>query len=347
MERPNGTWILWLASALALIAVGLPLWQPLLLGAVLAGTLSPLHERLATAVGGRRSLSATLVTVGVVLLLLVPLFIMGVILVKEVLGAVGFVRNTLQQQGVPGLVARLPDWLAKWVNGELARGSRANGDLSSELAQWPRVRQALGTAADIFGSTSHLVLMAVLMLLALFFLLRDGPTLIGWAERTPTMPPGRVRSILVELRVVSKSVLGAQLASGLAQAVVATIGYSIARVPDPLAFGLLSLAASMIPIGGVSLVGLPLAGLLWLMGRHGWAIFLALWTAILTGTIDNVVRPLVMRGGAHLPGGLVFFALLGGLLAFGPIGIVVGPLALALYLSVSAIQRRDQGGIRD
>jgi predicted PurR-regulated permease PerM len=347
MERPNGTWVLWLASALALIAVGLPLWQPLLLGAVLAGTLSPLHERLAAAVGARRSLSATLVTVGVVLLLLVPLFFMGVVLVKEVLGAIAFVRHTLQQQGVPGLVARLPDWLAKWVNGELARGSRGHGDLSSELAQWPRVRQALGAAADIFGSTSHLALMAVLMLLALFFLLRDGPTLIGWAERTPTMPPGRVRSILVELRGVSKSVIGAQLASGLAQAIVATIGYAIARVPDPLAFGVLSLAASMIPIGGVSLVGLPLAGLLWLMGRHGWAIFLALWTFLLTGTIDNVIRPLVMRGGAHLPGGLVFFALLGGLLAFGPIGVVVGPLALALYLSVSTIQRRDQAGIRD
>jgi predicted PurR-regulated permease PerM len=347
MARLSGTWVLWLLSTLALIGVFRPLWQPLLLAAVLAGTLSPLHERLAGAVGGRRSLSATLVTVGVVLLLLIPLFLIGVVVVKEVLGAIAFVRHTLEQQGVPGLVARLPDWLAKWVRDALARGSRAQGGLSSELANWPRVREALGTAAGVVGSTSHVALLAVLMLLALFFLLRDGPDLIGWADRTPTMPPGRVRSLLLELRGVSRSVLGAQLASGLAQAVVATIGYAIAGVPDPIVFGAVSLAASLIPIGGVSLVGLPLAGLLWLTGHHGRAIFLALWIAVLTGTIDNVIRPLIVRGETKLPGGLVFFALLGGLLAFGPIGIVVGPLTLALYLSVSTIQRREQSGIRD
>jgi predicted PurR-regulated permease PerM len=195
--------------------------------------------------------------------------------------------------------------------------------------------------AGVVGSTTHVALMAVLMLVALFFLLRDGPILIAWIESTPSMPPGRVRTLLLELRDVSKSVVGAQAASGFAQATVATIGYAVAGVPSPVVFGVLSLAASFIPVGGVSLVGLPLAGLLWLQGHPGWAIFVALWTVLVTGLIDNVVRPLVVRGGTKLNGGLVFFALLGGLLAFGLIGIVVGPLALSLFLSVGAIERRE------
>jgi len=341
MAGPSATRVLGVVSAAALIALGLPLWRPLLLAAVLAGTLSQLHERLAVAVGGRRSLSATLITVGVMLVLLGPLCLIGAVVVKEAYDAIAFVSHTLKQQGLPGLLARLPNGLVRWINETLARGSRTQTDLASELANWPHVRQALGAAAGVVGSTTHLALMAVLMLVALFFLLRDGPTLIGWAESTPTMPPGRVRSLLLELRAVSKSVLRAQLGSGLAQSVVATIGYAVAGVPSPVVFGVVSLAASFIPLGGVSLVGLPLAGLLWLTGHPGWAIFLALWTVLLTGLIDNVIRPLLVRGQTNLNSGLVFFALLGGLLALGPIGVVVGPLSLALFLSVSTIQRRD------
>jgi predicted PurR-regulated permease PerM len=332
-----------LAAAL-LIVVGLPLWQPLLLAAVLAATLSQIHERLAAAVGGRRSLSAALVTVGVILLLLGPLCFLVAVAVKQALGAIAFVSHPLEQKGLPGLFGRLPSWLVQWVNGALARGSQAQHSLASDLASWPRLRQTLGTAAGVVGSTSHVALMTILMLVALFFLLRDGTNLVRWIESTPTMPPGRAHSLLVELHSVSKSVLGAQLVSGLAQSVVATIGYAIAGIPHPLVFGLVSLVASFLPIGGVSLVGLPLAGLLWLIGRPGWAIFLAVWTFVLTGLIDNVLRPLLVRGKTTLHDGLVFFALLGGLLAFGPMGIVVGPLALALFLSVSAIQRNDYSG---
>jgi predicted PurR-regulated permease PerM len=338
--------VLGLAAAAALIAVGVPLWKPLLLASVLAGALSQFHERLATVVGGRRSLSAGLITVGVVLLLLVPVGFLAVVAVRELLGAIAFVSRPIEEQHLPELLGHLPDWLAGWVSEALARAATAQGELTSDLADWPRLRAALGTAAGVLGAASHAALMAVLMLVALFFLLRDGPTLIGWAEETPTMPPGRVRQILLELRGVAKSVLGAQLGSGLAQSVVATLGYALAGVPDPIVFGMVSLAASFIPVGGVSLVGVPLAGLLWLTGHPGWAIFLAIWIVVLTGLIDNLLRPLLVGGATKLHTGLVFFAIVGGLLALGPIGIVAGPLALALYLSVSTIDRRDRARVR-
>jgi len=336
MTGPGAMRVLGLAAAAALIAVELPLWRPLLLAAVLAGTLSQLHERLASAVGGRRSLSAALVTAGVMLLLLAPIGFVAAVVVQQALAAIAFVSRTLEQHGLPGLLARLPTWLVPWVHSALAQGQR---ELGTELPDWPRLRQALGAGVVILGSASHLALMSALMLVAIFFLLRDGPALITWAEQAPSIAPGRVRQLLLELRRASKAVLGAQLASGVAQAIVATIGYALAGVPSPVVFGVLSLAASFIPIGGVSLVGVPLSVLLWLSGRHAWAIFLASWTVVLTGLIDNLVRPLVVRGGTNLPSGLVFFSLFGGLLAFGPIGVVLGPLALALFLSVNAMQR--------
>jgi predicted PurR-regulated permease PerM len=281
-------------------------------------------------------------TGGAALLLLVALCLFGLVLIKGTPDAIAFVRHMLEQQGPGSRLAPLSAKVASWTNGALARWAQASRDLPSQLAHSPQVTQALGVAARLVGSATHFVLMAGLMIVALFCLLREGPDLIDWAERTSTMPPGRLRSIVSELAEVSKSVFGAQLGSGLVQSAAATVGYAVSGVPRPLVFGVLSLGASLLPIGGVSLVGVPLAGLLWLMGRPAWAIFLAVWTTLATGLIDDVVRPLLVRGKTQLNGALVFFAMVGGILLLGPIGLVVGPLALALFLNVSGVERRER-----
>jgi len=175
------------------------------------------------------------------------------------------------------------------------------------------------------GSVAQAGFTVVIMVVALFFLLRDGHALVDWAERGSPMRPGQLRSLLSELRRVSVSVIGAQVASGLVQTVVATVGYGVAGLPSPLLLGALTLPASFIPTPGTAIVGLPLAGVLLLMGRTGWAIFLAAWTTLFMGLVDNVVRPVLVRGGTGLNGGLILFSLLGGLLAFGLIGLIVGP----------------------
>jgi len=343
MVGPSAASVLAVGSLILLCAVGLPLWQPLLLAAVLAGTLSGVHERLARAVGGRRSASSALITVGVVVVLIVPLWLLEVLVVRETTALIAFLRRTLEQHGLPGLLGLLPGWLARWVAAAVARWSSGSHHFLSELAGSAHTGRVLGVAAGLVGSVTHLLFMAALMLVALFFLLRDGSQLIAWAESTSTLPAGRLRAVLLELRGVSRSVIGAQLGSGLVQSALATVGYAVSGVPAPFLFGVLSLLASFIPIGGVSLIGLPLAGLLLLMGRTGWAIFLAIVTTVGTGLVDNTVRPLLVRGGTHLNAALVFFALLGGLMPFGPVGIVVGPLALALFLTLSDFRRRERG----
>ena len=340
MTGQSATRLLGLAATAAFLALVLPLWRPLLLAAVLAGTLWRLHERLATAVRGRRGLSAALVTAGVTLTLAIPTSFVAALVVRQVPVARAFVTRTLSQQGLADLIARLPARLIPHVNEALARAQR---DLGSDLATWPHLRQAVASGAVVVGSASHLALMTGLMLVALFFLLRDGAALVAWAERASPLPPGRVRQLLQGLHDVSNAVLVAQLCSGLAQAVVATIGYALAGIPSPVVFGVVSLAAGLIPVGGVSLVGLPLAVLLWFAGHPGRAIFLAIWTIGLTGLIDNIIRPLLVRGRTKLPGGLVFFALIGGLFALGPIGLIAGPIALALFMSIEAVVRtQDQ-----
>jgi predicted PurR-regulated permease PerM len=149
------------------------------------------------------------------------------------------------------------------------------------------------------------------------------------------MPRPQFDRLLQSLRDVSKSVVAGNVLTGAAQAAVATAGYAIARVPSPLLVGLMTFFASFVPSIGVAAVGLPAAGLLVLLGHPWWALFLVGWVTVPVGLVDNVLRPLLMRGRAHLHGALVFFSLMGGLLLFGFAGLIVGPLALVLFLALA------------
>ena len=125
--------------------------------------------------------------------------------------------------------------------------------------------------------------------------------------------------------------------------VVATAGYLIARVPQPIFFGLLTFLAAFIPSVGTSIVMLPIAAVLLLTGHVAAGVFLAAWAILVTGTIDNVLKPLLARGGADIHGGLVFFAMIGGLVMYGTLGLLVGPLAVSLLLALLRVAGRDRG----
>jgi predicted PurR-regulated permease PerM len=333
--------VLTLGAFVLLIAVGLPLWKPLLVAAVLAGGLSGLVNRLTEALHGRRGLSSLLIAIGVVLLIIVPLTLIGLLVVNQALGIVELVRRLMAEKGIEGLVGSLPQHLRKWTESAVGRWTWQRESFLANLPTWSRTGWALGVLADALGSVSQFLLMFGVMLVALYFLLRDGPRLVSWLDDHLPLRSGQLRNILDQLRVVSRSVVGAHFATGGVQTLVATLGYYIAHVPSPLLFGVVTLAVSFIPSIGTALVGLPLVGLLWIIGRSGSAIFLLVWTTLVTGLIDNLIRPWLVRGGTQLHGALIFFSLLGGVLAFGPIGIMLGPLAFALFLSTTSIARRQ------
>ena len=145
-----------------------------------------------------------------------------------------------------------------------------------------------------------------------------------------------MRGVLTELRVVARSVLGANFITSAAQAAVATGGFFIARAPSPIFFGLLTLITSMIPSIGSALVTLPVAGLLLLTGHRWAALFLMVWGLFVVGLIDNLLRPVLIKGGAaNLHGALIFFSLIGAIAAFGAIGLFLGPLVLTFFLALA------------
>ncbi len=328
-----------LTSGALVLAVALPLWQPLLVAAVLAASLMPWHDRLSARLRGRPALAAAALLVGLVLLVLAPLAWVVSVAVREAIQAVGFVRTTLQAGGPEALLAQLPEWLADLVRDGLERISTSTSEMAAAVA-----KPGLATAAAVGGAlsaTAQWVVQTILLLIAFYFFLIGGRRLVGWlAGISPA--PDQTRALAAELARASRSVLSSLFLTALVQGAAATIGYFIARVPNAIFFGLITFLAAFIPSVGTTIVALPLAGLLLVLGHKWAALFLASWALLVVGLIDNVVKPLLIKEGLRLDGAVLFFALIGGLALFGPVGLLVGPLAVAFFVALVSPPRAGE-----
>lgn len=336
-------------SLLLLGMVVLPFASAFFLAAVLAGALWPIEQRLARALRGHRSLSASILVVAVVLLLVVPIAGIAAVVVKEATQGYRFVSQTLRSEGVEGLLGRLPDRLERQVRRMMDRfdvtGEESLQALNEELGE--QVQEQGGAAAQAvtgaMAATGSLLVQAVFMLIALFFFLTDGKELVAWLERVSPLKEGQTLEILVEFRKVSVAVMVSSLATAGVQALVAMVGYFIARVPQVFFFTLVTFFVALIPAIGAAAVCLAAALLLFATGRPWAALFLVLWGLLVVGLVDNVVKPLLVKRDLSLHGAVVFFALLGGLAFFGTVGLLLGPMIVAFFLALIRIHQRDYG----
>src|SRR5215213_18419 len=181
----------------------------------------------------------------------------------------------------------------------LPRAASALPSAPAEAGRW-----AATQAQYALTALSDFAFELAMMMIAFFFVLTDGKRLVNWMAAVSPMGSARTRELLDECRLVARSVIGSNFLTGIAQAAVATIGYLIAQAPKPLFFGLCTLLASFIPSVGTAIVALPLAGLLFLMGKPIAALFLAIWALLVVSLVDNLLRPIMIRGDVQIHGAL-------------------------------------------
>jgi predicted PurR-regulated permease PerM len=328
------------AAAAALALIVYELLSALAIAAVLAALLSPLQKRLAHWLRGRPKLSATLLVVAVILIIIGPTVSLSAYLVSQVSQGANFVADTLKDTGVNGLVEKLPgptrSIAQKAIN--LFPGAHLP-DLGKTIQeQGSKAMQAVG---GVVTATWSFFFQLVMMLIALYFFLAQGGQLLDWIDQMLPLRRGQTHELVSEFRKVSRSIVLSTLATAGAQAVVGLIGYLIARVPYPVFFFAATFVFAFIPAIGAGAVCGCAAVVLFLTGHLYMGIFLAVWAIFAVGLIDNVIKPLVIRGGMNMNGGIVFFALIGGLAAFGAIGLLVGPFVVALFIAVLRMYWRD------
>jgi len=331
--------VLLLLSMLLVAYVTWPLASPLFLAATLAVVMAPLQVWLARKLGGRRGLAAGILVFAVLFLLIAPLIGLSAFLVKEATDGVQFILDTVRSQGVMGLVDKLPGPLAELAAKALAwlgdLGVLAEKQIS---AQGGRAASAVGAALLATGS---LVFDLAMMLIALFFLLASGDALLAWIDSVSPLRRGQTRELYNEFKKVSYAVIVSTLVTAALQAAVALVGYFIASVPHPIFFAVVTFFVALIPAVGAAAVCLFAALILLLTGHPYMALFLAVWGVVVVGLIDNIAKPYLMQGGLEMGGAVVFFALIGGIAAFGMMGLIIGPLAVAAFLAVLRMYQRD------
>lgn len=326
------------ASILLVALTFAPLWQPLLLAAVLAGTTHGWFSRLSRLLGQRPKVAGAIMTIAVVLLVLLPIGALITLLLRQTLEAIEFVRSALAEGGIEELVHRvLPASLEQRIL-DLTENLPVDRDALSERAAAGGWTLA-GILGDLLTGLTRAVFGLAMMLIAYYALLLEGPRLMSWIRTISPLDDARTGELFSEFRRVGRSVVGSTLVSAAAQAAVAAIGFVIAGVPNPLFFTFVTLLIALIPAIGTPLITLPLAGLLLATGEIWQGIFLAAYGIVVVSLIDNVVKPLVVRGGTALSGTLVFFSLIGGLFAFGAIGLVLGPLTVTFFLAMVRFTR--------
>jgi predicted PurR-regulated permease PerM len=335
----------WTLLVLTIIALSLlalivePFAGALFIAAVIAAAISPWYERLAARLRGRRQIAAGLTTAAILFVVVLPLAVISVVLAKEISDGANYVRTTLRSEGVQGLINDLPRPLRALAEKVVARLPQGQGDLQ-DVAQQQGGRAA-AAVGGVLSATWGVVIQLVMMLIAFFFFLVDGPQLVDWFEDVMPLGRGQTRRLLTEFRSVSVAVIVSSVATAAIQAAVALVGYLIARVPNPFFFAIVTLIVALVPAVGAGSVVLASALIMYLGGHSYAAVFLVLWGVLAVGLIDNVVKPFLIRGGIELHGAVVFFALLGGLAYFGPVGLIAGPLVVSFFLAVIRMWDRD------
>lgn len=328
-----------LALGYALLKILDPFWGALGWASFLAFMLYPLHQRLSRRLKGKEGASAGILTALTPFFILAPLTILGLVFARQVATLIEFFRERtfLPYPTILANVERYP------VVGPAARWARENVSVTAEQVQgWiaNSVQTLLRSAAAMSG---NLVIGVVgtlvgffLMMFLLFFLLRDGRSMLSHLFRLIPLEPARRDELVEHLGSVVRAVVYGTVVTALIQGVLVGIGFAIVGLPSAVVFGVIATITAFIPSAGTGLVLVPAVIYLAATGRWGAAIFLAVWTVIV-GFSDNVLRPILVSRQAPVSTVAVFVGVIGGVTAFGFIGFVIGPVLLSLVVAIMRI----------
>ena len=321
-----------------------PFFGPILWALLLAFLLFPVNRWLRGRLGGRRGAASLLLTFAVTLGIVIPATLLMLVFVRqatELLGRMSELAGRYQ-------IERPQDLLKIPALGRIIEWIDEKTPLSAaELQQWfvNAARSILGFGItggrQVLMGALGAVIGLLLMLFILYFFFRDGDEMAMRLVRLVPLERSRKTRLIAQLSGVMRAVVFGSLATALIQGALLGLGFEIAGLASPVVFGFLTALAALLPVAGTALVWAPAAIVLYAQGRPGWALFMLLWGALLVGSVDNFLRPRLISGRAQISTLPVFFGVMGGLAAFGAIGLFVGPLVIALALALLRFAEED------
>ena len=309
--------------ALLVGLVFLPELDALVLGVSIAILFQPLYALIKQWLHDRSALAAAIIVLIAIAIILVPLVFFGIQIFTEAQGLYGAVTYN------GGAQAPLIGWLRTALQSWLP---------SLKIDPTPYAQQVInlliGAIGPIFSGLMNVVATVLLSFFALYYFLKDGSKIRAAIVEHGPLSPAHAEAVLSRLHSRASSVIRGSLLVAVLYGLLTGLGFFVFGLPSAILWGAVTMVASFIPGIGVLLIVVPGIISLYLGGNILGVVGLVIWTAIMSGAIEVYLRPRLLGGKEKLHPMLMLFAVLGGLSFFGPIGLLLGPLALSLLLAL-------------
>jgi predicted PurR-regulated permease PerM len=303
----------------------------LLFAAIFSGLAQPLYRRLLALVGGRRAMASFLTLALVVLVVAGPLIAVFTVVANEALRFANEIAPRVAEmmqdpEQLRPYLSRVPgaSWLIPYQDDLAARAVEAAGELG---------RVVVSTVSDTTRSTLTTIIDFFMMLYAMFFFLMDRRYLDSMLRYLP-LQESEEDQMLERFVSVTRATLKGTLFIGVIQGALGGVIFAVLGIPGAVLWGLLMIVLSVLPVVGGALVWVPAAIVLAVEGEWLRAIVLVLFSSLVIGAIDNLLRPRLVGHDTKMSDLLVLFSTLGGIAGFGPLGFIVGPIIAALFVTV-------------
>ncbi len=314
------------ASFLVVYLIAKPFLGPLILAAVFAFLFQPIYQKFLNYTNKRESLAALATTVLAIILVIIPIVFLGMQIFKEsshlyqslVSGSGGFEASILE------IVDRIRSASPVFEDFELDFGQYVKQGLAVVI-------QNLGV---VFSSFAKILLNAFVFLVAFYFLFKDGGKLKNYFVALSPLADADDELIVSRLKSGVSAAIKGNLAIGLIQGGLTGLGFAIFGVPNAVLWGGVAAVAAFLPGIGTALIITPAIIFLFLTGNTFGGVGLLAWGVTAVGLVDNFLGPKLVGHGMRLHPLAVFIAVLGGIALFGPLGFILGPLAISVCLAL-------------
>lgn len=344
MDRPLFITLVAFSALAALLCLVYFILSPFLdiLGwsAVVGISTFPLYRRLRRRLHGRDTLAASLMTLAVVVMLVLPFLGFISVLAGESIRVYQLLEKS-GDSGMPLALKSLVDhpYISPLISRIMPYIDTVELDIRSVLL--PAVKNIasflLSYSTAIIRNAFVMIIKLMLMVISLFFLYRDGDRVLGRFLSVLPLEGDDIAVVLGTVKRVLSAVVYGIFLSCIVQGALGGIGFWMCGLPSPVLFGALMAVAAVIPVVGTALVWLPGAIYLFVQGEVLKGIILLAWGGLVVGMTDNLIRPFFISGKAHMPILVIALGVLGGVFAFGPLGVIAGPVVLAVSIAVFEI----------
>lgn len=329
--------VLLLVAAISLLALAMvwPFLNPLLLGAMLAGLSHPLYRWLARCFRGRTSLASFTTLLILVVLAVGPLGAFAGVVISQALEVSEKAIPWAQEHFGPSSRFNVHDWLVSRFP-VLAPYVPSQETIVDHIGQAAKSAGGflVAAASRITAGTAAFLLDAFVMLYAMFFFLRDGKAILEKVFYYIPLRHEDELQMVERFTSVTRATIKGTVIIGIVQGTLAGLALWAGGIDGAAFWGTIMVILSVIPGIGSALVWVPAVIYLFATGEVLAASLVAAWCAAVVGTIDNVLRPMLVGKDAKMPDLLILIGTLGGLFLFGPIGFIAGPLVFGLFLTV-------------